>query len=147
MELIGYKELETHRRVHRDFRDDTLPALEKELRRTDYSAEAVRHFLAVCAGWLIGHTLTEDRAITGQTASKWANLLPEEELQAMKEVILELLGSMFHLKARVISEAYGGENSAKASTTAWSTAGSRTTRSGRSSWYSRKKFFWVLWEN
>ena len=109
MELIGYKELETHRRVHRDFRDDTLPALEKELRRTDYSAEAVRHFLAVCAGWLIGHTLTEDRAITGQTASKWANLLPEEELQAMKEVILELLGSMFHLKARVISEAYGGE--------------------------------------
>lgn len=31
----------------------------------------------------------------------------------MKEVILELLGSMFHLKARVISEAYGGEKFGK----------------------------------
>ena len=113
MELIGYKNLETHRRVHRGFREETLPALEQELRCTDYSPEAVGHFLTVCAGWLIGHTLTEDRAITGQTASRWINLLPEEELEAMKKVLLELLDSMFHLKASVISQSYGGEKFGK----------------------------------
>lgn len=109
MELIGYKELKTHRRIHKGFRENTLPALEQELRRTDYSPEAISHFLAVCAGWLIGHTLTEDRAITGQTVSKWGNLLPEEELEAMEQVIQELLRNMFQLKAKVISQAYGGE--------------------------------------
>jgi hemerythrin-like metal-binding protein len=113
MELIGYKNLETHRRVHRGFREETLPALEQELRCTDYSPEAVGHFLTVCAGWLIGHTLTEDRAITGQTVSRWVNLLPEEELEAMKKVLLELLDSMFHLKASVISQSYGGEKFGK----------------------------------
>ncbi len=113
MELIGCKELETHRRVHKGFRENTLPALEQELRRTDYSPEAISHFLAVCAGWLIGHTLTEDRAITGQTVSKWGNLLPEEELEAMEQVIQELLRNMFQLKAKVISQAYGGEKFGK----------------------------------
>ena len=47
MELIGYKELKTHRRIHKGFRENTLPALEQELRRTDYSPEAISHFLAV----------------------------------------------------------------------------------------------------
>lgn len=109
MELIRYEDLETHRRVHRDFREDTLPALERELEHTDYSREAVDHFLAVCAGWLIGHTLTEDRAIVGGKVAKWENLLPEEELDAIRQVITGLLRDMFQLGARVISEAYGGE--------------------------------------
>ena len=41
MELIGYEDLETHRRVHKNFREDTLPALERELENSDYSHEAV----------------------------------------------------------------------------------------------------------
>lgn len=109
MELIAYEELETHRRLHKGFRDNSLPALEKELLREDYSPESIDHFLAVCAGWLIGHTLTEDVAITGGKINRWVDLLPEEELAAMKDLIHKLLQNMFQLKAQVISETYSGE--------------------------------------
>ena len=83
MASIGYEGLETHRHIHKEFRENTLPVLEQELEETDYNPDSVNHFLGVCAGWLIGHTLTEDRAITGQTVSRWVNLLPEEELEEM----------------------------------------------------------------
>ena len=41
MASIGYPGLETHRKIHRSFRDGTLPALERELVETDYSPDAV----------------------------------------------------------------------------------------------------------
>lgn len=109
MMSIGYERLETHRLLHQGFRKNTLPALEEELERMDYSPEAVDHFLGVCAGWLIGHTLTEDRAIIGESVSKWVDLLPGEELKAMEKVILQLIYDMFRLESQVISETYGGE--------------------------------------
>ncbi len=109
MELIAYEGIDVHKRLHRDFRENSLPALERELEREDYSPAAVDHFLAVCAGWLIGHTLTEDKAIAGEKRSRWAELLPEEELKAMKKVIIKLLEDMFRLKAQVISDSYSGE--------------------------------------
>lgn len=56
MESIGYEDLEMHRRLHRGFREETLPELEQELIRTDYAPDTVDHFLGVCVGWLIGHT-------------------------------------------------------------------------------------------
>ena len=109
MELIAYEGIDVHKRLHRDFRENSLPALERELEREDYSPAAVDHFFAVCAGWLIGHTLTEDKAIAGEKRSRWAELLPEEELKAMKKVIIKLLEDMFRLKAQVISDSYSGE--------------------------------------
>ncbi len=113
MEAIHYDNLKIHRRIHRGFREDTLPALEDELREADYSSDAIDHFLAVCTGWLIGHTLTEDRAITGEQMGKWEELLPEEELKTMKKVIQKLLLQMFQLKSQVISDTYGGEKFGK----------------------------------
>lgn len=109
MASIHYMGFETHRRLHDNFRKKTLPALEKELERTAYSEEAVNHFLGVCAGWLIGHTLTEDRAITAKTMSKWGELMPEAEQAAMEKTIIQLLRDMFMLNAKVVSECYGGE--------------------------------------
>lgn len=109
MKSIHYRELETHMRIHNDFREKTLPALQSELIRTNYAPESVEHFLGVCAGWLIGHTLTEDHAITGKAISKWTNLLPDEEQAALKNTIMELLYDMFRLKPRIISDCYGGE--------------------------------------
>ena len=94
MASIGYEDLEIHRRLHRGFRENTLPALEQEMEREDYSPASVDHFLGVCAGWLIGHTMTEDRAIAGEKMSKWVDLLPEEELAAMKVVITNLVHNM-----------------------------------------------------
>lgn len=109
MASINYMGFETHRRLHDNFRKKTLPALERELQQSGYSEDAINHFLGVCSGWLIGHTLTEDRAITGKTLSKWGDLLPEDEQAAMKQTIMELLHDMFLLDAKVVSECYGGE--------------------------------------
>ena len=109
MMSIGYPGLAKHRELHQGFRKKTLPALEEELERTNYSENAVDHFLGVCAGWLIGHTLMEDRAITGEGMSKWVDLLPEEELEAMKKVIVQLVYDMFRLESHVVSDTYSGE--------------------------------------
>ena len=109
MASIHYAGFETHRKLHDTFRQKTLPELEKELTQTGYAPDAVSHFLGVCAGWLIGHTLTEDHAIVGKATSKWGNLLPEDLQKAMSKTILQLLYELFRLDARVISDRYGGE--------------------------------------
>ena len=113
MASIGYEGLEWHHQVHRGFRENTLPALEEELERTGYSQEAVEHFLGVCSGWLIGHTMTDDLAITGKHMQKWKDLLPEEERAAMKKVITQQVFDMFRLEAQLISDAYNGEKFGK----------------------------------
>ncbi len=114
MASIDYAGFEMHRRLHDNFRQKTLPALEKELAQSSFSPEAIDHFLGVCAGWLLGHTLTEDRAITGKAVSKWGGLLPEEQQSAMRKMIIKLLSDMFQLNANVVSDCYGGEKFGKA---------------------------------
>ena len=106
---IGYEGYAQHQRIHTGFRKNTLPALEQELERTGYAPDAVDHFLGVCAGWLIGHTLTEDQAITGRHAQKWSDVLPGGELAVLKKVIVQLVFDMFHLESQMISDAYNGE--------------------------------------
>lgn len=107
---INYEGLDVHRRIHRNFRERTIPALERELEMTGYSEESVSHFLGVCAGWLIGHTLIEDYAIVkGETIKQWKNLQPEEEQAVMGQTIIGLLHSMFQLDSRLISDCYAGE--------------------------------------
>ncbi len=41
--------------------------------------------------------------------SRWEELLPVQELESMKQVIIDCLQQMFNLKARVLSETYDGE--------------------------------------
>ncbi|MDE5697388.1 MAG: response regulator [Lachnospiraceae bacterium] len=107
---VNYEGLEVHRRIHRNFRERTIPALERELELTKYSEESINHFLGVCAGWLIGHTLIEDYAIVkGENIKQWKNLQPEEEQAIMGQTIIGLLHSMFQLDSRLISDCYGGE--------------------------------------
>ncbi|MDE7478342.1 MAG: response regulator [Lachnospiraceae bacterium] len=110
MTSIDYEGLDTHKRIHRTFRDRTIPALQRELELTNYSVDSINHFLGVCAGWLIGHTLLEDHAIVEKEAvSQWANLLPEQEQVVMQQKIISLLHDMFRLDSRIISDCYGGE--------------------------------------
>lgn len=106
---VGYEGFDEHRKIHKNFRENTLPALEYELEKTDYSKEAIDHFLGVCVGWLIGHTLTEDMEIIGRPLRKWEDLLPREEIKATEEIIQELVQELFRLDARMISDAYNGE--------------------------------------
>ena len=109
MTSIGYEGLAAHRRIHQDFRENILPTLEQELTQTNYAPDAVEHFLGVCTGWLIGHTLTEDQAIVGRRHQTWENLLPGEEMTAIKKVIIQLVFDMFRLESQAVSDAYGGE--------------------------------------
>ncbi len=109
MASIDYIGFETHRRLHDSFRRKTLPELEKELARTKYSIDAINHFLGVCAGWLIGHTLTEDHAIIGKGVSMWGDLLPEKQQAAMGQEIIQLVYDLFQIEAHIISDHYGGE--------------------------------------
>ena len=110
MVSIDYAGLEVHRRIHRNFRERTIPALERELELNKYSPESVNHFLGVCAGWLIGHSLIENHAIvSGENVKQWENLQPEEEQAVMSQTLAGLLHSMFQLEARLISNCYGGE--------------------------------------
>ena len=109
MDSVDYAGRGRHRSIHENFRNNILPALEEELRRTDFSQEAMDHFLGVCTGWLIGHTLTEDQAIVGGTVSKWENLLPAEQVTAIQKTIARQVFDMFHLESQVISDTYGGE--------------------------------------
>lgn len=109
MRSIQYGHYDIHKRIHDDFRNNTIPALERELERENYSEEAVNHFLGVCTGWLVGHTLTEDHAITGRLESKWGSLLQEEESAALSEALTRVLYDVFRLEGQVVSEAYGGE--------------------------------------
>ena len=50
MASISYQGFEMHRRLHDNFRKKTIPEMERELEATNYSEDAVEHFLAVCAG-------------------------------------------------------------------------------------------------
>ncbi len=110
MASIDYEGLDIHRRIHKNFRETTLLALEKELNATNYSEDAVNHFLGVCAGWLIGHTMIDDHAIvSGETVKQWENLLPDEEQAVMGQAIISWLYTMFQLNSKLISNCYGGE--------------------------------------
>lgn len=109
MTSIGYEGLEQHQILHRGFRERTLPALEQELERSDYAPEAVEHFLGVCSGWLIGHTVIEDQAIVGKHDQRWKNRFTAQEQMDIKKVITQLIFDMFHLEAHLISDTYAGE--------------------------------------
>lgn len=109
MESIDYEGIEQHRRLHIGFRENTLPALELELKQTDYSPDSVEHFLGVCAGWLIGHTLSEDVNIKNNASKEPASILPMEDITAMKKVVIQLLFDMFQLESHLISDSYNGE--------------------------------------
>lgn len=110
MQSIGYSEYEIHKHLHDDFRHKTMPALEEELEESQYSAESIRHFVGVCIGWVISHTLTEDQAIVGRTGSKWGKIPHEKEKDALETTIIQLVQEMFQLKAKMISGQYAGED-------------------------------------
>lgn len=107
---INYGRYGAHKQLHDTFRDKTLPKLEHDLESSDYSYEAVRHFLGVCVGWLTGHILSEDLAIVGKGIAKKGNLLPEEEKAALQQTIIRLIHELFVLDTKVVNEHYSGEN-------------------------------------
>ena len=113
MRSINYSEYELHKRLHDNFRLETLPALEKEMAESKYSAESIRHFLGVCIGWVVAHTETEDQAMSGKSVSRWVDIPHEQEVDALEQTIIQLVKDMFRMKAKLISEQYAGEDFGK----------------------------------
>ncbi len=111
MRSINYSEYEIHKRLHENFRNSTLPALEREMEETQYSVESIRHFLGVCIGWVVAHTQTEDLAITGKRKSRWGDIPHEKE--ALEQAVIQLIYDIFNMKANMISEQYAGEDFGK----------------------------------
>lgn len=110
MRSINYSEYEIHKRLHDDFRNVTLPALKREMEESRYSVESIRHFLGVCIGWVVAHTQTEDQAIVGKRKSKWTDIPHEKEKEALEQSVIQLIDDIFHLRAKLISEQYAGED-------------------------------------
>lgn len=113
MRSINYSEYEIHKRLHDNFRNSTLPALEREMEETQYSVESIRHFLGVCIGWVVAHTQTEDLAITGKRKSRWVDIPHEKEKEALEQAVIQLIYDIFNMKANMISEQYAGEDFGK----------------------------------
>lgn len=112
MRSIHYEGYETHKRIHDDLRDKTLPALEADMKESGYSVESIQHFLGICIGWLTGHIMLEDHAITGKIANKWIHE-PTEETAVLEEMIMRVMREVFGLKLQVVSEHYAGEDFGK----------------------------------
>lgn len=95
MREIGYSGYQTHKRLHDRMKRETLPALERELYHSDFSTEAVQRFIGVCTGWLTGHIMVEDRAITGKFSTAPAPMQPDDEMSVIHSVIIYPLQEMF----------------------------------------------------
>lgn len=112
MKSVDYAGYERHKRIHDDMRDKTLPALERELVESEYSTEAIQHFLGICIGWLSGHIMTEDHAILSGEVHGWHYDI-SEELPVLEKAIVKVLHDVFALDAELISEHYTGTDIGK----------------------------------
>lgn len=110
MRSIGYKNYEIHKRLHDDMRYKTLPALEKELKESNYSQESIQHFLGICLGWLTAHILIEDRAITGKISNRWKTDNVGADMDALESALTVTIQEIFRLQTEIVSEHYNGED-------------------------------------
>lgn len=113
MQSIGYSGYAIHKSLHDSMRDKTLPALEAELEDQGYSIESVQHFLGICIGWLNGHIIVEDRAITGKNANKWIHQASEDEVNSLSKALLQGLRALCQANSQIISLHYSGEKFSK----------------------------------
>ncbi len=109
MRSINYPDLAIHKSLHDSLRNKTLPALEAEMEANDYSTESVGHFLGICVGWLNGHIMVEDRAITGKNPHKWVHQPDDNELENLEKALSQALESLSQADVDVISRRYSGE--------------------------------------
>lgn len=109
MQSIGYAGYDIHKSLHDSMRDKTIPALEDEMEDQDYSVESVQHFLGICVGWLNGHIMIEDRAITGKNLHKWVHRPSDDEIEDLEKATIQGLQALCQSNARVVSHHYSGE--------------------------------------
>lgn len=110
MQSINYSGYEIHKRLHDDMRYKTLPALEKDLTKSNYSQESIQHFLGICLGWLATHILIEDRAITGKVSNRWKTDHSGADIDVLENALFATIQEIFKLRIEIVSEHYSGED-------------------------------------
>lgn len=110
MQSIAYAGLTMHKSLHDNLRDKTLPALEEELEAENYSVDSVEHFIGICVGWLTGHIMVEDRAITGKNANKWIYKSSDDKMDSVIKAATQGFKSLCRSQIQVVSQHYGGES-------------------------------------
>lgn len=110
MRSSGYEGYEIHKRLHDNMRYKTLPALEKDLKQSDYSQESIHHFLGICLGWLTAHIMIEDRAIAGKIPNKWKKDNTGEAMDALVDALAITIQEIFRLQIEIVSEHYNAED-------------------------------------
>ncbi len=113
MQSISYEGYEIHKHLHDEMRDVTIPALERHLDEFDYSVEAVQHFIGICVGWLTGHIMIEDHAITGRVAKKWVYDHSEEEISVLRKAFTQVMQNAFKVDTNLVSAHYSGADFGK----------------------------------
>ena len=109
MRSVGYEGYAKHKRIHDQFRDITLVSLKKELETSGYAKQAVHRYLGVLLGWLTGHIMTEDQAITGNVVTRKVY----EELQdteVVSRAVNHAMRDVFHLDAELVNAEYKGKS-------------------------------------
>lgn len=106
---VKYPGYEMHKSLHDNLKLVMLPQLKKELAEMDYSKEAVRHLMGFMAGWLTGHILIEDRAITGRSESKWAREHRLDIIELLDHEFAQFMREFFRSEVTIVNRHYGGE--------------------------------------
>ena len=109
MRSIRFKGYHKHKKLHDEFRDNTLVSLKKYLKSSDYSPMAVEHFLNVMVGWLTGHIMVEDQAIMGNVTAK---SMYEETTDTLvvADAVNQAMKDVFRLEAELVSGEYNGRS-------------------------------------
>lgn len=95
---IGYGGYENHKRLHDDMREVTIPALEKQMGRTNYSEQSVEHFAGVCAAWLTAHIMLEDQAIVGKVRSQWEKEIGGDVMSVLRHHAENFVRRLFQIE-------------------------------------------------
>ena len=110
MQSIDYQGYDVHKKLHDNMCNNTIPALEQEMEEQNYSRETVRHFLGICIGWLTGHVMVEDHAITGWYPNEWVHQPSEDELVSLQKAAIQAVHNLLRVDARLVSDHYSGED-------------------------------------
>lgn len=110
MRLIDYKDYAIHKSLHDTMQNQTIPVLEQELEKHNYSEESIQHFLGMCIGWLNCHIMIEDFAISGRAPHKWLHEPAEDQLSSLKKAVRQTFYDLFRTEATIVTTHYSGEN-------------------------------------
>lgn len=107
MRSIKYSGYLAHKRRHDLMKNETVPALEKELIKEEYSREAVEHFTDICTGWLMTHIVIEDGAIVKNREIHW-EFEKDKAVPSMERLFDETLKLLFNSSAKLLDQNYDG---------------------------------------